>query len=105
MNNAHSLCMSLASGLNLAFLFLSRTQRERCSILAFDQNTDLYGVWAAGPALAHQWGTCGPYEHAWAMFSMLCGAGWGWHRSSRVRGISILSTHSGLAALTGEACS
>lgn len=37
------------------FVLVQNTERD-----AFDQNTDLYGVLAAGPALAHQWGTSGP---------------------------------------------
>ncbi len=44
------------SGLRAEFgiFVLVQSTGERCSILAFDQNTDLYGVWAAGPALANR---------------------------------------------------
>lgn len=86
------------------FVLVQNTERDAASSPLIKTLT-----YMAFGLLAQHWptsgGTCGPYEQAWAMFSMLCGAGRGWHRSSGLRSISILSVHSALAALTGEACS
>lgn len=66
------------------FVLVQNMSRERCSILAFDQTTDLYGARGVGTTVLNY---CPPargprYLHRPCL---ACLAGQGWHRLSRER--------------------